>query len=149
MMLGSMEFVKSIIAQFNKETIIEYFSGFLTGNNTHQEYQIAQIINEYIIVIKLLSLKKIENISINNINKLLEYFEDESAQSRLCMSTALMTSTNDRYIFVSFLNGMFRNYYNKKGEFYDINFVEEKEEKALEGLVTIYWNCVKFVIDSK
>ena len=149
MMLGSMEFVKSIIAQFNKETIIEYFSGFLTANNTHQEYQIAQIINEYIIVIKLLSLKKIEDISINNINKLLEYFEDESAQSKLCMSTALMTSTNDRYIFVSFLNGMFRNYYNKKGEFYDINFVEEKEEKALEGLVTFYSNCVKFVINSK
>ena len=150
MMLGSMEFVKSIIAQFNKETIIDYFEGFLTANNTtHQEYQIAQIINEYIIVIKLLSLKKIEDISINNINKLLEYFEDESAQSRLCMSTALMTSTNDRYIFVSFLNGMFRNYYNKKGEFYDINFVEEKEEKALEGLVTFYWNCVKLVIDSK
>ena len=149
MMLGSMEFVKSIIALFNKETIIDYLSGFLTGNNTHQEYQIAQIINEYIIVIKLLSLKKIEDISINNINKLLEYFEDESAQSKLCMSTALMTSTNDRYIFVSFLNGMFRNYYNKKGEFYDINFVEEKEEKALEGLVTFYWNCVKFVIDSK
>ena len=150
MMLGSMEFVKSIIAQFNKETIIKYFSGFLTANNTtHQEYQIAQIINEYIIVIKLLSLKKIENISINNINKLLEYFEDESAQSKLCMSTALMTSTNDRYIFVSFLNGMFRNYYNKKGEFYDINFVEEKEEKKLEGLVTFYSNCVKFVIDSK
>ena len=149
MMLGSMEFVKSIIAQFNKETIIEYFSGFLTGNNTHQEYQIAQIINEYIIVIKLLSLKKIEDISINNINKLLEYFEDESAQSRLCMSTALMTSTNDRYIFVSFLNGMFRNYYNKKGEFYDINYVEEKEEKTLERLVTFYSNCVKFVIDSK
>ena len=149
MMLGSMEFVKSIIAQFNKETIIDYFSGFLTGNNTHQEYQIAQIINEYIIVIKLLSLKKIEDISINNINKLLEYFEDESAQSRLCMSTALMTSTNDRYIFVSFLNGMFRNYYNKKGEFYDINFVEEKEEKTLNGLVTFYSNCVKFVINSK
>ena len=150
MMLGSMEFVKSIIAQFNKETIIDYFSGFLTAKNTtHQEYQIAQIINEYIIVIKLLSLKKIENISINNINKLLEYFEDESAQSRLCMSTALMTSTNDRYIFVSFLNGMFRNYYNKKGEFYDINFVEEKEEKKLEGLVTFYSNCVKFVINSK
>ena len=149
MMLGSMEFVKSIIAQFNKEKIIDYFSGFLTGNNTHQEYQIAQIINEYIIVIKLLSLKKIEDISINNINKLLEYFEDESAQSKLCMSTALMTSTNDRYIFVSFLNGMFRNYYNKKGEFYDINFVEEKEEKKLEGLVTFYSNCVKFVIDSK
>ena len=149
MMLGSMEFVKSIIAQFNKETIIDYFSGFLTANNTHQEYQIAQIINEYIIVIKLLSLKKIEDISINNINKLLEYFEDESAQSRLCMSTALMTSTKDRYIFVSFLNGMFRNYYNKKGEFYDINFVEEKEEKKLEGLVTFYSNCVKFVIDSK
>ena len=149
MMLGSMEFVKSIIAQFNKETIIDYFSGFLTANNTtHQEYQIAQIINEYIIVIKLLSLKKIEDISINNINKLLEYFEDESAQSKLCMSTALMTSTNDRYIFVSFLNGMFRNYYNKKGEFYDINFVEEKEEKTLEGLVTIYWNCVEFVIIS-
>ena len=149
MMLGSMEFVKSIIAQFNKETIIDYFSGFLTANNTHQEYQIAQIINEYIIVIKLLSLKKIEDISINNINKLLEYFEDESAQSKLCMSTALMTSTNDRYIFVSFLNGMFRNYYNKKGEFYDINFVEEKEEKKLEGLVTFYSNCVKLVIDSK
>ena len=150
MMLGSMEFVKSIIAQFNKETIIDYFSGFLTANNTtHQEYQIAQIINEYIIVIKLLSLKKIEDISINNINKLLEYFEDESAQSRLCMSTALMTSTNDRYIFVSFLNGMFRNYFNKKGEFYDINFVEEKEEKKLEGLVTFYSNCVKFVINSK
>ena len=149
MMLGSMEFVKSIIAQFNKETIIDYLSGFLTGNNTHQEYQIAQIINEYIIVIKLLSLKKIEDISINNINKLLEYFEDESAQSRLCMSTALMTSTNDRYIFVSFLNGMFRNYYNKKGEFYDINFVEENEEKTLNGLVTFYSNCVKFVIDSK
>ena len=150
MMLGSMEFVKSIIAQFNKKTIIKYFSGFLTANNTtHQEYQIAQIINEYIIVIKLLSLKKIEDISINNINKLLEYFEDESAQSKLCMSTALMTSTNDRYIFVSFLNGMFRNYYNKKGEFYDINFVEEKEEKKLEGLVTFYSNCVKFVIDSK
>ena len=149
MMLGSMEFVKSIIAQFNKETIIDYFSGFLTANNTHQEYQIAQIINEYIIVIKLLSLKKIEDISINNINKLLEYFEDESAQSKLCMSTALMTSTNDRYIFVSFLNGMFRNYFNKKGEFYDINFVEEKEEKKLEGLVTFYSNCVKFVIDSK
>ena len=150
MMLGSMEFVKSIIAQFNKETIIDYFEGFLTANNTtHQEYQIAQIINEYIIVIKLLSLKKIENISINNINKLLEYFEDESAQSRLCMSTALMTSTNDRYIFVSFLNGMFRNYYNKKGEFYDINFVEEKEEKTLNGLVTFYSNCVKFVINSK
>ena len=149
MMLGSMEFVKSIIAQFNKETIIDYFSGFLTGNNTHQEYQIAQIINEYIIVIKLLSLKKIEDISINNINKLLEYFEDESAQSKLCMSTALMTSTNDRYIFVSFLNGMFRNYYNKKGEFYDINFVEEKEEKTLNGLVTFYSNCVKFVINSK
>ena len=149
MMLGSMEFVKSIIAQFNKETIIDYFSGFLTANNTHQEYQIAQIINEYIIVIKLLSLKKIEDISINNINKLLEYFEDESAQSRLCMSTALMTSTKDRYIFVSFLNGMFRNYYNKKGEFYDINFVEEKEEKTLNGLVTFYSNCVKFVIDSK
>ena len=149
MMLGSMEFVKSIIALFNKETIIEYLSGFLTGNNTHQEYQIAQIINEYIIVIKLLSLKKIEDISINNINKLLEYFEDESAQSKLCMSTALMTSTNDRYIFVSFLNGMFRNYYNKKGEFYDINYVEEKEEKTLEGLVTFYSNCVKFVIDSK
>ena len=150
MMLGSMEFVKSIIAQFNKKTIIDYFSGFLTSNNTtHQEYQIAQIINEYIIVIKLLSLKKIENISINNINKLLEYFEDESAQSKLCMSTALMTSTNDRYIFVSFLNGMFRNYYNKKGEFYDINYVEEKEEKTLEGLVTFYSNCVKFVIDSK
>ena len=149
MMLGSMEFVKSIIAQFNKETIIDYFSGFLTANNTtHQEYQIAQIINEYIIVIKLLSLKKIEDISINNINKLLEYFEDESALSKLCMSTALMTSTNDRYIFVSFLNGMFRNYYNKKGEFYDINFVEEKEEKTLEGLVTIYWNCVEFVIIS-
>ena len=149
MMLGSMEFVKSIIAQFNKETIIDYFSGLLTGNNTHQEYQIAQIINEYIIVIKLLSLKKIEDISINNINKLLEYFEDESAQSRLCMSTALMTSTNDRYIFVSFLNGMFRNYYNKKGEFYDINFVEENEEKTLNGLVTFYSNCVKFVINSK
>ena len=149
MMLGSMEFVKSIIALFNKETIIEYLSGFLTGNNTHQEYQIAQIINEYIIVIKLLSLKKIEDISINNINKLLEYFEDESALSKLCMSTALMTSTNDRYIFVSFLNGMFRNYYNKKGEFYDINFVEEKEEKKLEGLVTFYSNCVKLVIDSK
>ena len=149
MMLGSMEFVKSIIAQFNKKTIIDYFSGFLTSNNTHQEYQIAQLINEYIIVIKLLSLKKIEDISINNINKLLEYFEDESAQSKLCMSTALMTSTNDRYIFVSFLNGMFRNYYNKKGEFYDINFVEEKEEKALEGLVTFYSNCVKLVIDSK
>ena len=150
MMLGSMEFVKSIIAQFNKKTIIDYFSGFLTANNTtHQEYQIAQIINEYIIVIKLLSLKKIENISINNINKLLEYFEDESAQSKLCMSTALMTSTKDRYIFVSFLNGMFRNYYNKKGEFYDINYVEEKEEKTLEGLVTFYSNCVKFVIDSK
>ena len=149
MMLGSMEFVKSIIAQFNKEAIIEYFSGFLTANNTHQEYQIAQIINEYIIVIKILSLKKIEDISINNINKLLEYFEDESAQSKLCMSTALMTSTKDRYIFVSFLNGMFRNYYNKKGEFYDINYVEEKEEKTLEGLVTFYSNCVKFVIDSK
>ena len=150
MMLGSMEFVKSIIAQFNKKTIIDYFSGFLTANNTtHQEYQIAQIINEYIIVIKLLSLKKIEDISINNINKLLEYFEDESAQSKLCMSTALMTSTKDRYIFVSFLNGMFRNYYNKKGEFYDINFVEENEEKKLEGLVTFYSNCVKFVIDSK
>ena len=149
MMLGSMEFVKSIIALFNKETIIDYLSGFLTGNNTHQEYQIAQIINEYIIVIKLLSLKKIEDISINNINKLLEYFEDESAQSKLCMSTALMTSTNDRYIFVSFLNGMFRNYYNKKGEFYDINFVEEKEEKTLNGLVTFYSNCVKFVINSK
>ena len=149
MMLGSMEFVKSIIAQFNKEAIIDYLSGFLTGNNTHQEYQIAQIINEYIIVIKLLSLKKIEDISINNINKLLEYFEDESAQSKLCMSTALMTSTNDRYIFVSFLNGMFRNYYNKKGEFYDINFVEEKEEKTLNGLVTFYSNCVKFVINSK
>ena len=150
MMLGSMEFVKSIIAQFNKETIIKYFSGFLTANNTtHQEYQIAQIINEYIIVIKLLSLKKIENISINNINKLLEYFEDESALSKLCMSTALMTSTKDRYIFVSFLNGMFRNYYNKKGEFYDINFVEENEEKKLEGLVTFYSNCVKLVIDSK
>ena len=149
MMLGSMEFVKSIIAQFNKETIIEYFSGFLTANNTHQEYQIAQIINEYIIVIKLLSLKKIEDISINNINKLLEYFEDESAQSKLCMSTALMTSTKDRYIFVSFLNGMFRNYNNKKGDFYDINYVEEKEEKTLEGLVTFYSNCVKFVIDSK
>ena len=149
MMLGSMEFVKSIIAQFNKEAIIDYLSGFLTRNNTHQEYQIAQIINEYIIVIKLLSLKKIEDISINNINKLLEYFEDESAQSKLCMSTALMTSTNDRYIFVSFLNGLFRNYYNKKGEFYDINFVEEKEEKTLEELVTFYSNCVKFVIDSK
>ena len=150
MMLGSMEFVKSIIAQFNKETIIDYFSGFLTAKNTtHQEYQIAQIINEYIIVIKLLSLKKIEDISINNINKLLEYFEDESAQSKLCMSTALMTSTNDRYIFVSFLNGMFRNYYNKKGEFYDINYVEEKEEKTLEELVTFYSNCVKLVIDSK
>ena len=149
MMLGSMEFVKSIIALFNKETIIDYLSGFLTGNNTHQEYQIAQIINEYIIVIKLLSLKKIEDISIHDINKLLEYFEDESAQSKLCMSTALMTSTNDRYIFVSFLNGMFRNYYNKKGEFYDINFVEEKEEKTLEGLVTFYSNCVKFVINSK
>ena len=149
MMLGSMEFVKSIIAQFNKETIIDYFSGFLTANNTHQEYQIAQIINEYIIVIKLLSLKKIDDISIHDINKLLEYFEDESAQSKLCMSTALMTSTNDRYIFVSFLNGMFRNYFNKKGEFYDINFVEEKEEKKLEGLVTFYSNCVKLVIDSK
>ena len=149
MMLGSMEFVKSIIAQFNKETIIDYFSGFLTANNTHQEYQIAQIINEYIIVIKLLSLKKIDDISIHDINKLLEYFEDESAQSKLCMSTALMTSTNDRYIFVSFLNGMFRNYFNKKGEFYDINFVEEKEEKTLNGLVTFYSNCVKFVINSK
>ena len=44
---------------------------------------------------------------------------------------------------------MFRNYYNKKGEFYDINFVEEKEEKTLNGLVTFYWNCVKLVIDSK
>lgn len=153
MLLGSMEFVKSIITQFNEGTIIDYLSQFVTGesgdSNKHIGYQIAQIINEYVIVIKLLSLKKIEDISINNINRLLEYFEDESAQSKLCMTTALMTSTNDRYIFVSFLNGMFRNYYNKKGEFYDINYNQEEEEKTLEGLVAFYSNCVKLVIDSK
>lgn len=153
MRLGSLEFVKSIITQFNEGRIIDYLSGFISlefsTNDNHLGYQIAQIINEYIIVIKLLSLKKIEDISINNVNKLLEYFEDESAQSKLCMTTALMTSTKDRYIFASFLNGMFRNYFNKKGEFYDINYDQEKEEKTLEGLVTFYSNCVQLVISSK
>ena len=120
-----------------------------TMTNKHQGYQIAQIINEYIIVIKLLSLKKIEDISINNVEKLLDYFEDKSSQSKLCMTTALMTSTKDQYIFASFLNGMFRNYYNKKGEFYDINYDKKKEEIILEELVTLYSNCVKLVIESK
>ena len=150
---GSLEFVKSIITKFNEGKMINYLSGFISSDfkmtNKHQGYQIAQIINEYIIVIKLLSLKKIEDISINNVEKLLDYFEDKSSQSKLCMTTALMTSTKDQYIFASFLNGMFRNYYNKKGEFYDINYDKKKEEIKLEGLVTFYSNCVKLVIDSK
>ena len=65
------------------------------------------------------------------------------------MTTALMTSTKNQYIFASFLNGMFRNYYNKKGEFYDINYDKKKEEITLEELVTLYSNCVKLVIESK
>ena len=152
-LMGSLEFVKSIITKFNEAKMINYLSGFVnsefTGTNKHQGFQIAQIINEYIIVLKLLSLKKIEDISINNVNKVLDYFEDKSSQSKLCMSTAQMTSTKDQYIFASFLNGMFRNYYNKQGQFYDINYDKKKEEKILEGLVTFYSNCVKLVIDSK
>lgn len=151
------DFVSSIGVAFNGSEIANYFSqciakglAFQEAKNmalAHKYMVIGQIIEEYIIAIRLATLNKIENVV--DANKVMDYFEDRDCVSKLCVATIQLNKPSNQYIFFSFLSGMFR--FNLRKDFEDEKEKEINARKTntLEQLIQFYPNCAQIIINSK
>ena len=152
-------FIRKLMESFYNSDIQNYFY-FLTQegvnyfdskdlNLSNKQLTIAEFLCEYIIFMKTFSTDNNKNL--NNFNLINNFFE--SKQQQICISTVFLKEENDKYLFISFLGGMFRYYYNQLNneEARDLmnESVIKKTEKAFDGLIQFYPSLMKMVIESK
>ena len=152
-------FIKKLMESFYKSDIQNYFY-FLTqeGVNyfdsknfqlSNKQLTIAEFLSEYIIFMKTFSTDNNKNL--NNFNLINNFFE--SKQQQICISTVFLKEENDKYLFISFLGGMFRYYYNQLNneeiKDFQTESVIKKTEKAFDGLIQFYPSLMKMVIESR
>ena len=118
-------------------------------NLSNKQLTIAEFLCEYIIFMKTFSTDNNKNL--NNFNLINNFFE--SKQQQICISTVFLKEENDKYLFISFLGGMFRYYYNQLNneeiKDFQTESVIKKTEKAFDGLIQFYPSLMKMVIESK
>ena len=152
-------FIKKLMESFYKSDIQNYFY-FLTQEGINQfdsknfqlsnkQLTIAEFLSEYIIFMKAFSTDNNKNL--NNFSLINKFFE--SKQQQICITTIFLKEENDKYLFISFLGGMFRYYYNQVNneeiKDFQTESVIKKTEKAFDGLIQFYPSLMKMVIESK
>ena len=152
-------FIKKLMESFYKSDIQNYFY-FLTqeGVNyfdsknfqlSNKQLTIAEFLSEYIIFMKAFSTDNNKNL--NNFSLINKFFE--SKQQQICITTIFLKEENDKYLFISFLGGMFRYYYNQVNneeiKDFQTESVIKKTEKAFDGLIQFYPSLMKMVIESR
>ena len=152
-------FIKKLMESFYKSDIQNYFY-FLTQEGINQfdsknfqlsnkQLTIAEFLSEYIIFMKAFSTDNNKNL--NNFSLINKFFE--SKQQQICITTIFLKEENDKYLFISFLGGMFRYYYNQVNneeiKDFQTESVIKKTEKAFDGLIQFYPSLMKMVIESR
>ena len=152
---NSNTFIKKLLDSFKKSNIQNYFYNLTQEGiqlfeirdlkKSNQKFTIAEFLSEYIIFMKTFMTDNNKNI--NNFNLINKFFNSEE---QIYITTILMKEEKEKYLFVSFLGGMFRYYYNqinKEG----IKLIENEKymNYAFDGLIQFYPSLMKMVIDSK
>ena len=108
--------------------------------------EISEFIFEYIIFIKIFWKK---NVNANNMNnfELVEKFFD-SDEKNIELSSYLLQERKNKYVFISFIGGIFRDFFEKQEISQKIDF-EKKDENYLDGIVQFYPNLMELIIDAK
>ena len=151
---NSMIFIKQLLDGFNQSKIQNYFYNltqegiqyFETKNFdiSNKKLTIAEFLCEYIIFMKAFITNNNKNI--NNFNLIDKFF---TSNDQICISTVFLQKDNTKYLFVSFLGGMFRYYNNKLNnvEIESENYIKNCKE-VFDGLIQFYPSLMKMVIDS-
>ena len=87
--------------------------------------------------------------NINNFDLINKFFE---SKNEICISTVFYKEEKEKYLFVSFLGGMFRYYFNQLNNEENESESEsiiKKSEQAFDGLIQFYPSLMKLVIESK
>ena len=147
-------FIKRLLESFHQSKILNYFYhitqegiNYFDSKNTlsNQKLTIAEFLCEYIIFMKAFSSDNIRNI--NNFDLINKFFE---SKDEICISTVLCKEEKEKYLFVSFLGGMFRYYFNQlNNEENESESIVKKSEQAFDGLIQFYPSLMKLVIESK
>ena len=108
--------------------------------------EISEFIFEYIIFIKIFWKK---NVNANNMNnfELVEKFFD-SDEKNIELSSYLLQERKNKYVFISFIGGIFRDFFEKQEISQKIDF-EKKDENYFDGIVQFYPNLMELIIDAK
>ena len=152
---NSITFIKKLLDSFTKNNIQNYFYHLTQEGiqlfeikdlkKSNQKLTIAEFICEYIIFMKVFLIDNNKNI--NNFNLINKFF---NSKDKIYITTVLMKEEKEKYLFVSFLGGMFRYYYNQiNNEGIKINENEKNMNYAFDGLIQFYPSLMKMVIDSK
>ena len=152
---NSKTFIKKLLDSFKKSNIQNYFYNLTQEGiqlfeikdlkKSNQKLTIAEFLSEYIIFMKAFMTDNNKNI--NNFNLINKFFNSEE---QIYITTVLMKEEKEKYLFVSFLGGMFRYYYNQiNKEAFNIIENEKYMNYAFDGLIQFYPSLMKMVIDTK
>ncbi len=152
---NSKTFIKKLLESFKKSNIQNYFYNLTQEGiqlfeikdlkKSNQKLTIAEFLSEYIIFMKAFMTDNNKNI--NNFNLINKFFNSEE---QIYITTVLMKEEKEKYLFVSFLGGMFRYYYNQiNKEAFNIIENEKFMNYAFDGLIQFYPSLMKMVIDTK
>ena len=115
---------------------------------SHKEFLISEYLFEYIISMKIFTSEN-SNKYLNRFDILNKFFIKEV--DNIYLSSVPFKKKENKYIFISFIGGMFKYYYQeilKKEENFNSKSVIKSSEETFAGLISFYPNVMKYIKDS-
>ncbi len=115
---------------------------------SHKEFLISEYLFEYIISMKIFTSEN-SNKYLNRFDILNKFFIKEV--DNIYLSSVPFKKKENKYIFISFIGGMFKYYYQeilKKEENFNSKSIIKSSEETFAGLIGFYPIIMKYIIDS-
>ena len=115
---------------------------------SHKEFLISEYLFEYIISMKIFTSEN-SNKNLNRFDILNKFFIKEV--DNIYLSSVPFKKKENKYIFISFIGGMFKYYYQeilKKEENFNSKSIIKSSEETFAGLIGFYPIIMKYIIDS-
>ena len=151
------DFPQQLIDNFKKGKIQEYSYYLISmgmDNNENKLYdecinhlQISELIFEYIIFIKSFWADKVNVNNMNNFELVEKFFGSEA--NNIEISSYLLDEIKEKYIFISFIGGLFREFFMKQEYSESLNLEKNKDENTFDGIIQFYPNLMQLIIETK
>ena len=117
----------------------------------YKSYLISEFISEYIIFIKSFWANKMNVNNMNNFELVEKFFTSNESENKIEISSCLLDEIKEKYLSISFIGGIFRDYLIKQeySQSLNLDYNDNENENYFDGIIQFYPNLMDLIIESK